>query len=233
MKAKAIDYGLGTSDSSVSEENRIQKNLKEKISLLQQLEALVNNLKGAKYVLEEKDCLLKDLNASINAKEAESNKYKEQVHGIKVFLDHMKYALSREMQICQSKSMEVNALREEDDNKSLYMVHREELEKAKCSSNEEEEDKSISNKIFPTRSTLDQRFVENEGLPTAESPTANMEVVPAAESPNTFLARPILDKRFAENERVPTAESPTPQRYRDEQAIRKNAKNQSGHIENE
>ena len=28
MKAKAIDYGPGTSDSSALEENRIQKNLK-------------------------------------------------------------------------------------------------------------------------------------------------------------------------------------------------------------
>ena len=41
MKAKAIDYGPGPLDSSASEENRIQNNLKEKISLLQQVEALV------------------------------------------------------------------------------------------------------------------------------------------------------------------------------------------------
>ena len=52
MKAKAIYYGPGLSDSSASEETRIQKNLKETISLVQQVEALVNDLKGAKYVLE-------------------------------------------------------------------------------------------------------------------------------------------------------------------------------------
>ena len=57
-------------------------------------------------------------------------------------------------------------------------------------------------------STLDQRFVDNEGEPTAESSTAEMEVVPTAESPNTFITRPILDQRFAENEGVPTDESP-------------------------
>ena len=50
-----------------------------------------------------------------------------------------------------------------------------------------------NNKTFPTRSTLDQRFVENEVEPTAESPTAEMEVVTTAESPNTFIAKPILD----------------------------------------
>ena len=37
-----------------------------------------------------------------------------------------------------------------------------------------------NNKTFPTSSTLDQRFVENEGVPTAESPTAKMDVVPTA-----------------------------------------------------
>ena len=55
MKAKAIDYVPGTSYSSTLEENSIQNNLKEKISLLQQVEALVNDLKGTNYVLEEKD----------------------------------------------------------------------------------------------------------------------------------------------------------------------------------
>ena len=95
-------------------------------------------------------------------------------------------------------------------------------------------------------STLDQRFVENEGVPTAESPTADMEVVPTAESPNTFLARPILDQIFAENEGVPTAESPTSnmevvpnaestaqRTSSDERAIRRNAKNSLGHMANE
>ena len=96
------------------------------------------------------------MNASINDKEAERNKYKGQVHGMKVFFDQMKDALAREMQISQSTSMELDALREEEDNES------------------------INNKIFPTRSNLDQRFVENEGVPTAESPTAEMEVVRTA-----------------------------------------------------
>ena len=79
-----------------------------------------------------------------------------------------------------------------------------------------------NNKTFPTRSTLDQRFVENEGVPTAESPTAKMEVEQTAESPNnnqTFPTRPILDQRFVENEGVPTAESPTQQTSRDKRAI--------------
>ena len=67
------------------------------------MEALVKDLKGAKYVLEEKDCLLKDLNASINSNEVERNKYKGQVHGMKVFLDQMKDALAIEMQISQPK----------------------------------------------------------------------------------------------------------------------------------
>ena len=97
MNVRAIDYGPGPSDSSASEENRIQNNLKIKISLLQQVEDLVKNMKGAKYVLEEKDWLLKDMNASINAKEAERKKYEGQVHGMKLFLDHTKDALAREM----------------------------------------------------------------------------------------------------------------------------------------
>ena len=53
-----------------------------------------------------------------------------------------------------------------------------------------------SNQTFPTRSTLDQRFAENEGVPTAESPTAKMEVEQKAESPNnnqTFPTRSTLD----------------------------------------
>ena len=37
MKAKVIDYGPGPSDYISLEENRIQKNLKENISLLQQV----------------------------------------------------------------------------------------------------------------------------------------------------------------------------------------------------
>ena len=168
---------------------------------------------------------------------------------MRVFLYQMKDSLAREMQISQSKSMELVALPEEEDNKSLYMVHQAEPEKAKCSSDEEEEKESINNKTFPTRSTLDQRFAENEGVLNAESPTANMEVQQTAESHNnnqTFPTRPILDQRFVENEGVPTAESPsskmevvptakspTPRTSRDEQAICRNAKNPLGQIENE
>ena len=86
---------------------------------------------------------------------------------MKLFLDQMKDALAREMQTSQSKSMELDALREEEESTSLYMVHRAELEKAKCSSYEEEYDKSINNKKISTGSTLDQIFVENEGERTA------------------------------------------------------------------
>ena len=111
------------------------------------------------------------MNASINAKNAKRNKYKVQVHGMNVFLDQMKDALAREMQISQYKSMEIDALRQEEDNESLYMMHQAELENENCSSDEEEDDKSINNKTFPTRSTLDQRFMENKGVPSAESPT--------------------------------------------------------------
>ena len=92
-------------------------------------------------------------------------------------------------------------------------------------------------------STLDQRFVENEGVPTAESPTTKMEVVPTSESLNIFLA---MDQRFAETEGVPTSESPTAkmevvptaesttmQTSRDEQAIHRNVNNPLGHMVNE
>ena len=61
---------------------------------------------------------------------------------------------------------------------------------------------------FLARPILDQRFSENEGVTTAESPTAKMEV-------------------------VPTAESPTPRTSRDERAIRRNFKNPSGNMSNE
>ena len=57
----------------------------------------------------------------------------------------MKYALAREMQISQSKSMELDALHKEEDNESLYMVYRAEIEKVKCSSDKEEDKKSINN----------------------------------------------------------------------------------------
>ena len=68
---------------------------------------------------------------------------------MRVFLYQMKDSLAREIKISQSKSMDLDALREEEESTSLYMVHRAELEKAKCSSYEEEYDKSINNKNFP------------------------------------------------------------------------------------
>ena len=55
----------------------------------------MNDLKGAKYVLEEKECLLKNLNASINDNEAKMNKYKVQVHDMKVFFEKTKNSLAR------------------------------------------------------------------------------------------------------------------------------------------
>ena len=67
---------------------------------------------------------------------------------MKVFLDQKNDALPREIQISQSKPMELDALREEEYNGSLYMVHQAELEKAKCSSDEEEDEKSINSKNF-------------------------------------------------------------------------------------
>ena len=101
-------------------------------------------------------------------------------------------------------------------------------------------------KHFPQGLLWTKAFLKNDGVPTVEAPTAEMEVVPTAESPNTFLARPIFDQRFAENEGVPTAESPTnkmevvptaesptPQTSRDKRKIRRNTKNPSGHMANE
>ena len=78
---------------------------------------------------------------------------------MKVFLYQMKDASSIEMQISQYKSMELDAFRKEENHESLYIVHRPELEKSKCSSDEGEDDKSINNKTFPTRSILDQKFI--------------------------------------------------------------------------
>ena len=60
---------------------------------------------------------------------------------MKVFLYQMKDSLAREIKISQSKSMDLDALREEEYNEILYMVHQAELENAKFSSDEEEDDK--------------------------------------------------------------------------------------------
>ena len=61
-------------------------------------------------------------------------------------------------------------------------------------------------KKFPTWPTLEQGFVGNEGVPTAESSTA-MEVVPTAESPIKNNGVPTTEPPTA-LEVVPTAESP-------------------------
>ena len=63
-----------------------------------------------------------------------------------------------------------------------------------------------NHQTFTTRPILNQRFVEIEGVLTSESPNTKTEV-------------------------VPTAESPTPRISRDEQEIRRNARNPSGNME--
>ena len=79
------------------------------------------------------------------------------------------------------------------------------------------------NQTFPTRPTLEQGFAINEGVPTAESPTA-LEVVPTTES--TVTNKDVLtDEPPTEVVGLTAAESPTPQTSRDEQAIRRNARN--------
>ena len=102
-----------------------------------------------------------------------------------------------------------------------------------------------NNQTFPTRPILEQGVAENEGVTTAESPTAKMEVVLTAESPTPRTFRdeqeirrnnkgvPTAESPTAKMEVVPTAESPTPQTSRDERAICRNSKNPSGHMENE
>ena len=80
-----------------------------------------------------------------------------------------------------------------------------------------------NNETFPIRTTLEQGVAVNEGVPTTESPTV-MEVVPISESPVTNKDVP-TDKSPTEVLGVQTAESPTPRKYRDEQAIRRNARN--------
>ena len=124
------------------------------------------------------------MNASINANEAEKNKYKGQVHYMKVKIYQMKDVLAREMQISQSKSME------------LYALH------------EEEDDESNNNQTFTKRPTLEQSVAVNEVVPTSESPTVKMEVVPTSESPTSWTSR---DERGIQRNTkgVPTAESPT------------------------
>ena len=69
-----------------------------------------------------------------------------------------------------------------------------------------------NNQRFPIRPTLEQGVVVNEGVPTAESPTA-LDVVTASESPVTNKGVPI-DESPTEVVVVPTAESPTPQKSR-------------------
>ena len=79
------------------------------------------------------------------------------------------------------------------------------------------------NQTFPIRPTLEQGVAVNEGVPTAESPTA-LEVAPAAELPVTKEDVP-TNESPNEVVGVPTAESPTPQKYRNKRAINRNARN--------
>ena len=81
---------------------------------------------------------------------------------------------------------------------------------------------------------MKQDVVINNGVPTAESPTA-LEVVLTDESPVKNEDVP-TDESPTEVVRVLTAESPTPRKSRDERAILRNARNQlvaSGHMANE
>ena len=115
-----------------------------------------------------------------------------------------------------------------------------------------------NNQKFPIRPTLEQGVAGNEGVPTAESPTAlevvpNAELpvinegVPTSESPTTMEVVPTAESPIT-NEDVPTdeystevvveltAESPTPQKSRDKREICRNSRNllvASGHMENE
>ena len=115
-----------------------------------------------------------------------------------------------------------------------------------------------NNQTVPIRPTLEQGLVVNEGVPTAESPTAlevmltaespvknkgvsidesptALEVVPTAESPITKEDVPTYETP-TEVVGEPTAESPTPRKCCDEWAIFRNARNllvASGHIEHE
>ena len=81
---------------------------------------------------------------------------------------------------------------------------------------------------------MKQGVAVNEGVPTAESPTA-LEVVPTTELPVTNEDVP-TDESPTEVVGVPTAESPTPQKSRNKRAIRRNSRNLlvvSGHMANE
>ena len=94
---------------------------------------------------------------------------------------------------------------------------------------------------------MEQGVAGNEGVPTAESPTAlevvptaespvTNEVVPTSESPNALevaptAESPITNKDIPTDESPievvgePTAESPTLQKSRDEREIRRNSRN--------
>ena len=91
-----------------------------------------------------------------------------------------------------------------------------------------------NNQTFTISPTLEQGVAVNEGVLTAESPTA-LEVVPSAESPVTNEDVPD-DEPPIEVVGVPTDESLTPKKSRNERAIRRNVRNllvASGHMENE
>ena len=72
-----------------------------------------------------------------------------------------------------------------------------------------------NNQTFPIRPRLEQGVAVNEGVATAESPTA-VEVVLTAELPVTNKDVP-TNESPTEVVGVPTAESPTPLKSRDKQ----------------
>ena len=78
---------------------------------------------------------------------------------------------------------------------------------------------------------MEQGVAVNEGVPTAESPTA-LEVVPTAELP-VANEDVLTDKSPTEVVVEPTAESPTPRKSRNKRAICRNVRNPSGHMKNE
>ena len=75
-----------------------------------------------------------------------------------------------------------------------------------------------NNQTFHIRPALEQVVAVNEGVPTAESPTA-LEVVPTSESPVTNKYVP-TNEPPTEVVGVLTTESPTLQKNPDKQAIR-------------
>ena len=80
-----------------------------------------------------------------------------------------------------------------------------------------------NNQTFPIRPTLEKGVAINEGVPTAESPTA-LETVPTAESPVTNKDVP-TDESPTEVVVVLTAESPNLQKSLDKRIFHRTSRN--------